>query len=105
MPSELDQAVYEASVDLSTRKYTSIRAAAAAHCLSHAILSRRLNEGKSRSAGHKTRQLLSSTQEDMLVQWVLNLERQGYTPTHSQLREIAIRISINSGGPTKVGSH
>jgi hypothetical protein len=60
MPSELDQAVYEASVYLLTRKYTSIRAAAAAHCLSHAILSRRLNEGKSRSAEHKVRQLLSS---------------------------------------------
>jgi hypothetical protein len=60
MPSELDQAVYEASMDLSTRKYTSIRTAAAAHCLNHAILSRRLNEGKSRSAEHKVRQLLSS---------------------------------------------
>jgi hypothetical protein len=68
MPSELDQAVYAASIDLSTRKYTSIRAAAAAHCLSHATLTRRLNDGKSRSTGHERQQLLSTVQEDMIAQ-------------------------------------
>lgn len=105
MPSELDQAVDAASEDLSTCKYRSTRAAAAAHGLSHATLTRRLREGKSRGAGHEFQQLLSSTQEDMVVQWVLDLERQGHAPPHTQLREMAVQISINSGGPDKVGNH
>jgi Tc5 transposase DNA-binding domain len=105
MPSELDRAVYAASVDLSTRKYTSIRAAAAAHCLSHATLTRRLNDGRSCHTSHEPQQLLSTLQEDMIVQWVLNLERQGYAPSHSQLREMAVRISTHSGGPTKISGH
>jgi hypothetical protein len=60
MPSELDRAVYTASVDLLTRKYTSIRAAAAAHCLSHATLTRRLNDSRSYYTNYKPQQLLST---------------------------------------------
>jgi hypothetical protein len=48
MPSELDQAIHAASIDLSTRKYTSIRAAAAAHGMDRITLTRRINAGKSR---------------------------------------------------------
>jgi Tc5 transposase DNA-binding domain len=39
----------------------------------------------------------------MLVQWILDLERQGYAPTHSQLREM--RISLNSDGPDKISKN
>lgn len=38
----------------------------------------------------------------MFVQWILDLERQGYAPTHSQLHEMALRISLNSNGPNKI---
>jgi hypothetical protein len=60
MPSELDQAIHAASIDLSTRKYTSIRAAAAAHGVDRMTLTRRINAGKSRSIGHESQQTLSS---------------------------------------------
>jgi hypothetical protein len=60
MPSKLDQAVYAASKDLSTRKYTSIRAAAAAHGLSRTILTRRLNKGQSYYTEYESQQVLSS---------------------------------------------
>jgi Tc5 transposase DNA-binding domain len=89
----------------STRKYASIRAAAAAHCLSHATLARRLNDGRSCHTGHEPQQLLSTIQEDIVIQWVLNLERQGHAPSHSQLREMTVRISTHSGGPIKVDGH
>jgi Tc5 transposase DNA-binding domain len=105
MPSELDQAVYTASKDLSTRKYTSIRAAAAAHGLSRTTLTRRLNEGQSCHTGHESQQVLSSLQENMLMQWILDLERQEHAPTHTQLREIALRISRNSDGSQKIGKN
>jgi hypothetical protein len=62
MPSELDQAIHAASIDLLTRKYTSIRAAAAAHGIDRIILKRRINAGKSRcdaaeSVGEEIRRL------------------------------------------------
>jgi hypothetical protein len=54
MLSELDQAIHTASIDLSTRKYTSIRAAAAAHGVDRITLTRRINAGKSRSIEHES---------------------------------------------------
>jgi hypothetical protein len=53
MPSELDRAVYTTSVNLLTRKYALIRAAAATHCLSYAILARRLNDSRSYYIGYE----------------------------------------------------
>jgi hypothetical protein len=54
MSSELDQAIYTTSIDLLKRKYTSIRAAAAAHGIDRIILTRRINAGKSRSIEYKS---------------------------------------------------
>jgi hypothetical protein len=41
----------------------------------------------------------------MLVQWIFDLERQEYALTHSQLYEMALRISLNSDGPDKIGKN
>jgi hypothetical protein len=68
MSSELDRAVYAASMDLLTRKYASIRAAAAAHCLSHATLARKLNDGRSYYTDHEPQQLLSIIQKNIIIQ-------------------------------------
>jgi hypothetical protein len=59
MPSKLDRAIYTASVDLLTRKYALIRAAAATHCLNHAILTRRFNDNRSYYINYEPQQLLS----------------------------------------------
>jgi Tc5 transposase DNA-binding domain len=105
MASELDRTVQAALVDLTKSKYPSLRAAAAAYSLNYTTLANRrregLNrrrEGLNRRESHSNQQILSPEQEDRLIQWILNLERQGYAPAHKQVRDMAQKISISSGG-------
>ena len=39
------------------------------------------------------------------MEWILDLEQQGFVPSHAETREMAERISRNSGGPPQVGKH
>jgi Tc5 transposase DNA-binding domain len=103
MASELDIAVQAALQDLAEGKYPSVRAAAAAYSLNHATLRNRRAERPNRRESHAYRQILSPVQEDQLVEWILSLERQGHAPTHRQVQEMAQKVSIQSGGPPRIG--
>jgi Tc5 transposase DNA-binding domain len=105
MTSGLDTAVQAALADLDEGKYPSIRAAAAAYSLSSSTLARRRRNGLSRREAHSNQQILSPVQEDQLVQWILHLKRQGHTPTHHQVREMAQKISHIFGGPCLLGTN
>lgn len=99
-----DDSAVEAAVEyLNIETNSSIRAAAALYSISEATLRRRLKGGQSRQNARTPQQLLSPEQEDRLVQWILDLEKQGHPPTHAQLREMAQHISIFSGGPSHFG--
>jgi helix-turn-helix, Psq domain len=84
--SELDVAVQAALQDLRDEKCPSIRAAAAAYSLTYSTLWSRLNQRPNRRESHADQQLLSPVQENRLVLWILDLERQGHVPTHDQVR-------------------
>jgi Tc5 transposase DNA-binding domain len=103
MASELDRTVQAAHTDLLNGKYLSIRVAAAAYSLNNKTLANRINYGLNRRQSHSVQQILSLEQEEMLVQWILDLERQGHAPTHKQVREMAQKVSVYSGGPTTIG--
>jgi len=49
-------------------------------------------------------QLLSQKQE-LLVQWMLDSESNGYAPSHAQLREMTVLVSKVSGGTVTLGNH
>jgi hypothetical protein len=53
---------------LHTRRFTSIRAAARAHNVNYRTLARRAQGGISKREARVEQQLLSSAQEEMLVQ-------------------------------------
>jgi hypothetical protein len=63
---------------------TFLRAAEAAYGVSRRTLVRRVDGGLSRSRSHAHQQTLSPTQEDSLIQWILDLESQGYAPTYAE---------------------
>jgi hypothetical protein len=78
----------------------SIRATALVWDVNRSTLTQRLNGGVSRSQGHANQQLLSPTQEKMLVNWILKQERLGHVPTHQRVREFAAKIrSFSSEHP------
>jgi DDE superfamily endonuclease/Tc5 transposase DNA-binding domain len=103
MTSEREIAINAALNDLFECKYPSVRSAAAAYGLPHVTLTRRYHGGLCTADAIENQQLLSSVQEDRLVQWILSLERLGHAPTHTQTREMALRISKESGGPDFIG--
>jgi Tc5 transposase DNA-binding domain/helix-turn-helix, Psq domain len=103
MADFIDEAVKAANKDLSEGTLPSIRAAAAVYSIPRTTLDRRLNDGLTRRESHSFQQLLSIEQEKRLVQWILDLEKQGHAPTHKQVREMALQISIHSGGPQTIG--
>jgi Tc5 transposase DNA-binding domain/DDE superfamily endonuclease len=103
MADFIDEAVKAANKDLIEGIIPSIGAAAAVYSIPRTTLDRRLNDGLTRRESHSFQQLLSIEQDERLVQWVLDLEKQGHTPTHKQVREVALQISIHSGGPQTIG--
>ena len=60
--------------DLHASRFTSIRAAARAHNVNYRTLARRAQGGISRREARVEQQLLSGAQEEILVQWILDLE-------------------------------
>jgi len=92
MASNQETRLQQAILDYQSRRYPTIRAAAAANDVSHMTLSRRLQGGTSRAIARETQQLLSNQQEQMLVQWILDLEAQGHPPSFTQIRDLVVII-------------
>jgi DDE superfamily endonuclease/Tc5 transposase DNA-binding domain len=87
----------------SRREFTSIRATAAAFKVSRSTLQRRIDGTSTPRTAHESQQLLSKTQEDLVVQWVLDCERVGYSITHAQLGQFARLLASSTGGPPSIG--
>jgi hypothetical protein len=99
----MEHSIQLALDDLHASRFTSIRAAARAHNVNYRTLARRAQGGISKRAARVEQQLLSSAQEEILVQWILDLEQAGNAPNHAQLREMASLISRISGGSGILG--
>jgi hypothetical protein len=103
MASNQETRMLQAISDYQNRRYTSIRATAAANDVNHVRLGRRLRGGSSRAIAREPQQLLSNGQEQMLVQWILNLEAQGHPPSFTQVRDLVIIIRGDSTGLLSIG--
>ena len=107
---EKDQTLQLAIQSYQNREYTSVRACAKAYGLNESSLRTRLKNGENKSTSHAYQQLLTPAQEQMLVQWILDLDSQGHAPSHAKVREMAqiIRSVSNStsnltGSPPSIG--
>jgi hypothetical protein len=101
MASNRETRMLQAISDYQNRRYTSIRAAAAANDVDRKSLGRRLQGGISRAIAREPQQLLSNQQEQMLVRWILDLEVQGHPPSFTQVRDLVVIIR---GIPTEHSS-
>jgi 4-hydroxybenzoate polyprenyltransferase len=85
-------------------QFASIRATATAYQIPVATLHRRIRGlTTTRRNAHESQQLLSQTQEDLVVRWILDCKRVGYSITHAQLIQFTRLISSSTGGPSSVG--
>src|SRR6266852_2909197 len=105
MASNQEVRLQQAIDDYQTRRYPSIRAAAAANDVDRKTLGRRLKGGISVAQSREPQQLLSNQQEEMLKRWIIDLEAQGHPPTFSAVRELAVVVSKATGGPESIGQN
>lgn len=105
MASSFEQKIQQALGDLRAKKFASIRAAAKAHNIDPTTLNRRSKGGISKQDARAAQQLLSQTQEGLLVRWILDSEARGYVPSHAHIRAMAILISEISGSPVTLGNN
>ena len=103
MDTPKEQALAGAIQSLSTNQFSSIRAAAAAFAVDRRTLTRRLRGGLTHTKAAESLLLLSSEQEKLLIQWILDLERAGHPPNHTQIREFTELICQASGTSIHVG--
>ena len=81
----------------------SVRAIAEEYGVNYRTLYRRYEGLPDRRVGHAGEQRLTWQQEEKLVKWVLSLERQGFAPTHTQLREMAVCVVLQNDEPISLG--
>lgn len=81
MPQIDASAIAGAIADLVTERSHSIRAAGASIGVDRKTLGGRIEGGLSRRNSHFNQQVLTPIQEELLGQWILQLETQGYAPT------------------------
>ena len=103
MKPAIEEQLNEAIESLTTRKYTSIRAAAKAYGVDRITLTRRLRGGRSAQEAHKSFFKLSPEQETLLIRWINDLEAAGHAPNHTRIREFVALICGISGDSTELG--
>jgi hypothetical protein len=103
MASNHESRLQQAIQDYETRRYPTIRSAAAANDVDRKTLGRRLQGGVSRAIAHEPQQLLTNEQEQLLVRWILDLEGQGHPPSFTQIRELVLIIRGESASTIKIG--
>jgi len=95
----------EGRIVLALQAYTngqfqSVRRAAAAYNVRHQQLSRRLHKIRFRQEVPPNSQKLSATEEQTIIQYILNLNLRGFAPRLSEVADIADKLlAVRSGAP------
>jgi hypothetical protein len=91
--------------DLISKRFSSVRKAAAYHAVPRSTLGARYKGRQTRQEARADQQALSPAQEKVLAQWCLDLEALAQAPNHAQIREMAILILRNNGNPSHLGKN
>ena len=83
-------------------EFPLIRACARAFKIPESTLRSRLNGTQESGFAQRTQLLLAQEQEQMLAQWILDLDAQKHAPAPAQVREMVQIIRISSGTPQPI---
>lgn len=89
--------------DFNAGIYPSQRAAAKAYNIPAPTLSARIRGATDSRTSHQHQQRLSPTQEEFLVEWILEEDARACPPSHARAREMANRILRMNGDQQPVG--
>ena len=89
---------------LEVRRIKGIRRAARKFNIPYPTLRGRLSGRLPHAVAHQDQQRLSMVQEDELADWILFQASLGNGPTHTQIKDLAQRITIERGDGLKIGN-
>ena len=90
--------------DLKNGKIRSVRQAAEIYNVSRSTLQNRVNGMAYRAEKRANNHKLTQFQEESLVKWVLDLNRRGFPPRHSYIRDMANYL-LSQHGDQRVGDN
>lgn len=103
MPNEQD--ITEALSACERGDFDTLKEAALAYDVPYSTLTARARGRSTRGQAHVHQQLLTLEQEELLVEWIIDLDMYGSAPNHSQVRLMAGVICGNAGLIGEVGHH
>ena len=103
--SNKEEDIQNALTDLSTKRFRSIRQSAAFHNVKKSTLAHRARGRPARTTIDPNSQRLSSTQEQVLVQWIQDLQRVYMTPNYIKIRFVVTQILRKNGDSRPLGKH
>jgi hypothetical protein len=103
--SDHNQKIEQAIEDVQSGKFSSFRQAAFSQNVSHSSVSYRVQGRPTRAEIHHPQSRLSKQQEDLLLRWTGDLQRQGLSPNHATLRAIVIAMLAENGDERPLGKH
>ena len=86
------QKVQNALRDIRGKKYRSIRQSTLAHDVGKSIVAHRINSRKPRAQSYSSLRRLTPEQEEVIVKWLEDLQRQILPLNHTTLRELVVEI-------------
>jgi hypothetical protein len=90
--------------DLQNQNISNIGQAAKIYNIPHTTLQRRLHGTQERSQTRTNRYKLSQFEEESLIKWILDLDKQGLPPQPTLVREIANYL-LSQHGNQQVGEN
>ena len=96
-------AIQSAINGLNSGLYSSQRAAAKAYGIPLSTLHGRLRGATTSALSHQHQQRLTPSQEDFLVEWILDEDARVCPPSHARTREMATRILRMNGDTQPLG--
>ena len=86
------QQVQNALQDVRGKKYRSIRQSTLAHDVGKSTVAHRINGRKPRAQSYSSLRRLTPEQEEVIIKWLEDLQRQILPLNHTTLRELVVEI-------------
>ena len=97
--AQIEGKIELAIADLKNGKIRSIREAARIYVIPRTTLQDRINGIKYRQITRANHHILTQSEEDSLVKWVLDLDKRGLPPRHSLVREMVNYLLLQRNKP------
>ncbi len=104
MTSNQDHSIEQALIEIETKRFRSIRQAAAYHKVAPSTLGHRRRGRKTRASIDSISQRLTNSEERVLVAWIEDLQKQHMSPNYHQITFVVEQMLRKKGNKRPLGT-